>query len=61
MDERRRLVHDLRTPLSVVEIFSGLLAQDDGRLTAEQRREYVARIRTAVDDMRTTLDRASAR
>jgi signal transduction histidine kinase len=56
MDERRRLVHDLRTPLSVVEIFSALLEQDGGQLTDEQRREYAERIRRASAEMRALLD-----
>jgi signal transduction histidine kinase len=57
MDEHRRLVHDLRTPLSVVEIFSALLERDDGRLTDAQRREYAERIRRATAEMRALLER----
>jgi K+-sensing histidine kinase KdpD len=44
-DELRRLVHDLRTPLAVVAGFAELLERRAEALTAQQRAEYVARIR----------------
>ena len=55
------LAHDLRSPLAVIELYSGMLEQGAAELDEGKRAEYVARIRTAVDDMRTTLDRATAR
>ena len=55
------LAHDLRSPLAVIELYSGMLEQGAEGLGEDKRAEYVARIRTAVDDMRTTLDRATAR
>ena len=54
------LAHDLRSPLAVVELYSGMLEAKGASLSDDQRDEYVARIRRAVDDMRTTLDRAAA-
>jgi signal transduction histidine kinase len=59
-DERpdeRRLVHDLRSPLAVIDGFSALLERDDGALTAEQRADFARRIRAAAAEMRAVLDR----
>ena len=56
----RQLVHDLRSPLMVIDGFAALLARDDGSLTAEQRADYAARIRAAATEMRTLIDRAAA-
>ena len=55
------LAHDLRSPLAVIELYSGMLEHGAGGLDEDKRAEYVARIRAAVDDLRTTLDRAGAR
>ncbi len=52
------LVHDLRSPLVVVEGFAGVLAGDDGRLTAEQRADYARRIAAAAAELRERLDAA---
>jgi signal transduction histidine kinase len=54
------LAHDLRSPLAVIELYSGMLEQGAGRLGEDKRAEYVARIRRAVGDMRDALDRATA-
>ena len=59
-EDLRRLIHDVRSPLTVVELYSGMLETRGASLTDEQREEYVARIRRAVADMRDALDRASA-
>jgi K+-sensing histidine kinase KdpD len=57
----RRLIHDLRSPLAIVDGFAALLARDDGSLTAEQRADYAARIRNAATEMRALIDgRATA-
>jgi signal transduction histidine kinase len=56
----RELVHDLRSPLMVIDGFASLLASDDGSLTDEQRADYAARIRAAAAEMRALIDRASA-
>jgi len=55
----RQLVHDLRSPLMVIDGFASLLAGDDGSLTDEQRADYAARIRTAAAEMRALIDRAA--
>ena len=55
------LAHALRSPLAVVELYSGMLEAKGASLSDEQREEYVARIRRAVDEMRATMDRAAAR
>jgi signal transduction histidine kinase len=56
-DERLvRLVHDLRTPLTVIAGFAELLERGADRLTEEQRTEYVARIAAASREMREILD-----
>jgi signal transduction histidine kinase len=52
----RRLIHDLRNPLAIIDGFSALLARDDGTLTAEQRADYARRIRAAAAEMRGLLD-----
>jgi signal transduction histidine kinase len=54
-EERRRLRHDLRAPLTIVAGFAELLASDKP-ITDENRREYAARIRSAADELRTMLD-----
>ena len=53
---RSRLLHDLRSPLAIIDGFSALLERDDGALTPEQRRDFAARIRAAAADMRRLLD-----
>jgi signal transduction histidine kinase len=53
-----QLVHDLRSPLAIIDGFSALLARDDGSLTPEQRADYAARIRAAAAEMRALLDGA---
>lgn len=51
-----RLVHDLRTPLTLVLGFSDLLVRRGDELTPEQREEYLGRIDNAARDMRSILD-----
>ena len=53
-----KLVHDLRSPLTVAEGFAQLLARDDGSLTPEQRADFAHRVATAMADMRALLDDA---
>jgi signal transduction histidine kinase len=56
-DERLvKLVHDLRTPLTVIAGFTELLERGMERLTEEQREEYVARIAAAARELRDILD-----
>ena len=57
-DELRGLVHDLRTPLTLVSGFSDLLIRRADDLPAPERDEYVRRIADAAREMRVLLDRA---
>ena len=56
-DDPARLSHDLRSPLSVIEMLAGVLERDTGGLSAEQRADYAGRIRRAAAEIRTLLDR----
>ena len=56
-DELRALVHDLRTPLTLVSGFSDLLVRRADDLSAPERDEYVRRIADAAREMRELLDR----
>jgi K+-sensing histidine kinase KdpD len=55
-DRLVRLVHDLRTPLTVITGFAELLDRQQAKLTAEQRTEYVRRIADAAGEMGDILD-----
>ena len=56
-DERLvALVHDLRTPLTIVPGFADLLARRGATLSEDERDEYVARIAAAANDMKAILD-----
>jgi signal transduction histidine kinase len=54
-DERRRLRHDLRTPLTIVAGFAEVLASDR-QISDELRRDYAERILTAAKELRAMLD-----
>ena len=54
-DERRRLRHDLRTPLTIVSGFAEVLAADR-QISEADRREYAERIRAAAVEIREMLD-----
>jgi K+-sensing histidine kinase KdpD len=56
-DELRTLVHDLRTPLTLLTGFSDLLVRRAGELSAPEREEYARRIADAAREMRELLDR----
>jgi signal transduction histidine kinase len=56
-EELRTLVHDLRTPLTLVSGFSDLLVRRAGDLPAPEREEYLRRIADAAREMRELLDR----
>jgi signal transduction histidine kinase len=60
-DELRMLVHDLRTPLTIVEGFSDLLVRRGAELDPAEREEYVQRIAAAARELRALLDRAGAK
>ncbi len=56
-DERLvKLVHDIRTPLTVIAGFAELLERGIGALTEEQRNEYIGRIAAAARELRGILD-----
>ena len=55
-DELRKLVHDLRTPLTVVEGFARMLERGEGKLSAEDRAEFLSRILEAAQQMSEILD-----
>jgi len=54
-DGRRRLRHDLRTPLTIVTGFAEVLASDKA-ISEENRREYAQRIQAAAAELRAMLD-----
>ena len=54
-DGRRRLRHDLRSPLTIVTGFAEVLAADKP-IPDETRREYAARIQAAAEELRTLID-----
>jgi signal transduction histidine kinase len=56
-DERLvQLIHDMRTPLTVISGFADLLERHREKLTEEQRDEYIRRIAAAAEDLRGILD-----
>ena len=54
-ERRRRLRHDLRTPLTIVSGFAEVLASDRP-VADESRREYAERILAAAKELRRMLD-----
>jgi signal transduction histidine kinase len=54
-EQRRKLRHDLRTPLTIVGGFAEVLAADRP-LSEADRREYAARIVAAAAELRQMLD-----
>jgi signal transduction histidine kinase len=56
-EARRRLRHDLRTPLTIVAGFAEVLA-GDRTLTDADRRDYATRIVNAAREIRELIDGA---
>jgi signal transduction histidine kinase len=54
-DDRRRLRHDLRTPLTVVTGFAEVLAAEKP-VADDDRRDYARRIGDAAAEIRAALD-----
>jgi signal transduction histidine kinase len=54
-EERRRLRHDMNTPLTIVSGFSEVLAADKP-ISDEARRDYAARINAAAEELRGMID-----
>jgi K+-sensing histidine kinase KdpD len=57
-DPLRALVHDLRTPLTIVEGFSDLLVRRGAELEPAEREEYAQRIADAARELRAIVDKA---
>ena len=56
-EARRRLRHDLRTPLTIVAGFAEVLAADR-EISQADRREFAARIQDAAAEIRKLIDQA---
>jgi signal transduction histidine kinase len=56
-ETRRRLRHDLRTPLTIVSGFAEVLA-GERPLSEAERRDYAARIVKAAQEIRELIDGA---
>jgi signal transduction histidine kinase len=56
-EDRRRLRHDLRTPLTIVAGFAEVLAGERA-LTEADRRDYATRIVTTAREIRELIDGA---
>jgi signal transduction histidine kinase len=54
-DDRRRLRHDVRTPLTIVSGFAEVLSADKP-VSDEDRRDYARRIAEAAGEIRALLD-----
>ena len=54
-ERRRRLRHDLRTPLTIVAGFAEVLA-GERQISDQDRREFAQRIQDAAEDLRKLLD-----
>lgn len=54
-EARRRLRHDLRTPLTIVSGFAEVLA-GERQISDRDRREFAQRIQDAAEDLRKLLD-----
>ena len=51
-----QLVHDLRTPLTVITGFCELLERQGAKLSEEQRQDYLGRVASAAGELREILD-----
>jgi signal transduction histidine kinase len=56
-ETRRKLRHDLRTPLTIVAGFAEVLAADR-QISEADRREFAARIQHAATEIRELIDQA---
>ena len=54
-EARRRLRHDLRTPLTIVAGFAEVLAADR-EISDKDRRDFAARIQDAAGEIRALID-----
>ena len=58
-EHRRRLRHDLRTPLTIVSGFAEVLASDRS-ISDDDRREYASRIHAAAIEIGELVDKLLA-
>ena len=56
-DRVRHLIHDLRTPLTIIQGFADLLERRGATLGDDERNEFLRRIGDAARDMAQILDR----
>jgi signal transduction histidine kinase len=56
-EARRRLRHDLRTPLTIVAGFAEVLGADR-QISEDDRREFAKRIQEAAGEIRRLIDEA---
>ena len=56
-ETRRKLRHDLRTPLTIVAGFAEVLAADR-QISEADRREFAQRIQNAAEEIRQLIDGA---
>ena len=56
-ETRRRLRHDLRTPLTIVAGFAEVLA-GDRQISEQDRKEFATRIQDAAAEIRKLIDEA---
>jgi nitrogen-specific signal transduction histidine kinase len=61
LPEVRRLLHDLRSPVAVIDGFAQLLERGTATLTDEQRADYTRRIVDAAAEIKALLDGADVR
>jgi len=54
--ELHKIVHDLRSPLTVIQGFAKMLERGEGRLSEEDRQEFVGRILEASGQMNEMID-----
>jgi signal transduction histidine kinase len=54
-EARRRLRHDLRTPLTIIAGFAEVLASDRS-VSDDDRREFASRIQRAAEEIRRLID-----
>ena len=52
---RRRLLHDLRTPMTIVAGFAEVLAGERA-MSDSERREFATRIQQAAEEIRVLID-----
>ena len=52
----REEAHRLRSPLTVVQGFAAVLAEEDRQLSLDEQRDYAARIKRAAEELADIID-----